>query len=59
MHGWSYDERHLSTLADRFPDNVVVASLPAPHAEASGYAWLPHVERGRELMRETRQRLRG
>lgn len=41
MHGWSYDERHLFALRTRLPQELVIASLRAPIAEAGGYAWFP------------------
>jgi phospholipase/carboxylesterase len=41
MHGWSDDETHLFALAGRFPRDMVVASVRAPHAEGGGYAWFP------------------
>lgn len=30
MHGWSYDERHLFTLRDELPEDLVIASGRAP-----------------------------
>lgn len=39
MHGWSYDERHLFAFAHLLPEQMVVASVRAPYAEAGGYAW--------------------
>jgi phospholipase/carboxylesterase len=41
LHGWSYDERHLFAFAHLFPQEMVVASVRAPYAEAGGYAWFP------------------
>ncbi|WP_285114373.1 dienelactone hydrolase family protein [Leifsonia sp. fls2-241-R2A-40a] len=41
MHGWSYDERHLFALRSRLPQELTIASLRAPIAEAGGYAWFP------------------
>ncbi|MDJ0345750.1 hypothetical protein QMK19_34720 [Streptomyces sp. H10-C2] len=41
MHGWSYDETHLFAFADLLRDEVVMASVRAPYAEAGGYAWFP------------------
>ncbi|MGN7797771.1 alpha/beta hydrolase [Leifsonia sp. 22587] len=41
MHGWSYDERHLFALRPRLPQELTIASLRAPIAEAGGYAWFP------------------
>ncbi|WP_194909898.1 alpha/beta hydrolase [Catenulispora rubra] len=42
MHGWSYDETHLYELLEpRLRDEIVVASLRAPVAEAGGFAWFP------------------
>ena len=41
MHGWSYDERHLFALRSRLPEEITIASLRGPIAEAGGYAWFP------------------
>src|SRR4030081_1650027 len=41
LHGWSYDERHLFAFAHLFPQEMVVASVRAPYAEAGGHARVP------------------
>ena len=39
LHGRGADERDLFTIARVLPDELVVASVRAPHEEGPGYAW--------------------
>jgi phospholipase/carboxylesterase len=41
MHGWSYGGTDLFEIAHLLPQEMVVASVRAPFAEAGGYAWFP------------------
>jgi phospholipase/carboxylesterase len=41
LHGWSDNEARMFSLAERFPQEMVVASVRAPHAADGGYAWFP------------------
>lgn len=47
MHGYGADERDLTGLVPHLPAHLSTASVRAPLALPSGYAWVPIVDPGR------------